>query len=130
MLRRLAYLGVTPLFGGLRLLTASDADKTTEILVLRHQLAVLQRQLDGARPRFTPADRALLAALLHRVPRAVLGRLPNEPRPPGHSSYAPGGPSALPRTAGRPGPGAPGREPRMSTRLCRRLRARIGVRSG
>ena len=45
MLRRLAYLGVTTLFGGLRLLARTDADKDAEILLLRHQLAVLQRQL-------------------------------------------------------------------------------------
>jgi hypothetical protein len=44
----------------------SAADKDIEILTLRHQLAVLQRQID--RPRITPADRAFLAALLHRIP--------------------------------------------------------------
>jgi hypothetical protein len=36
---------------------------------LRHQLAVLQRHLGGQKIRFEPADRALLAALLHRLPR-------------------------------------------------------------
>src|SRR3984893_8025917 len=46
----------------------SDRDKGTEILVLRHQIAVLQRQLGAQRPRFEPRDRALLAALLHRLP--------------------------------------------------------------
>jgi hypothetical protein len=39
---------------------------------LRHEIGVLQRQLGGARVRFTPADRALLAALLHRLPRQTL----------------------------------------------------------
>jgi hypothetical protein len=42
---------------------------------LRHQLSVLQRQLGRDRVRFTPGDRALLAALLHRLPRDVLNRL-------------------------------------------------------
>jgi putative transposase len=43
-----------------------------EILVLRHQIAVLQRQLGKTRPRFCPSDRAFLAALLHRLPRNTL----------------------------------------------------------
>jgi hypothetical protein len=35
---------------------------------------VLERQLGEARPRFRPAGRAFLAALLHRVPAGVPGR--------------------------------------------------------
>jgi transposase len=53
----------------------SSRDKDAEILVLRHQLSVLQRQLGPDRVRFTPGDRALLAALLHRLPGDVLKRL-------------------------------------------------------
>ena len=74
MLLRLAYLAVTNVFALLRLLPASDRDKDAEILALRHQVTVLRRQLGTNRPRFSPADRAFLAALLHRLPRDVLGR--------------------------------------------------------
>ena len=72
MLFRLAYLGVTNALAMLRLLAMSDRDKDAEILALRHQIIVLQRQLHGQKVQFTPADRALLAALLHRLPRHVL----------------------------------------------------------
>jgi transposase InsO family protein len=68
MLLRLAYLGITNAFALLRLLPGSDRDKDVEILALRHQLGVLQRQLDGQRVRFDLADRAWLAALLHQLP--------------------------------------------------------------
>ena len=75
MLLRLACPGVTNVFALLRLLPVSSRDKDAEILALRHQLLVLQRQLGPDRARFTLADRALLAALLHRLPGNVLKRL-------------------------------------------------------
>ncbi|MGE5830142.1 MAG: integrase, partial [Micromonosporaceae bacterium] len=75
MLLRLAYLGVTNAFALLRLLPGGDRDKDIEILSLRHQLAVLQRQLDGQRVRFEPVDRAWLAALLHPLARPSRRRL-------------------------------------------------------
>ncbi|MBP2329488.1 transposase InsO family protein [Kibdelosporangium banguiense] len=75
MLLRLAYLGLTNTFALLRLLPMTDRDKDIEILVLRHQIAVLQRQLGDTRVRFSPTDRALLAALLHRLPRHTLHKL-------------------------------------------------------
>lgn len=74
MLLRLAYLSVTNLFALLQLLLVSDRDKDAEILALRHQIMVLERQLGKARPRFSLADRAFLAALPHRLPRDALGR--------------------------------------------------------
>ena len=72
MLLRLAYLGITNAFALLRLLPGSDREKDAEILALRHQLAVLHRQLGEQRVRFEPADRAWLAALLSRLPRSAL----------------------------------------------------------
>jgi transposase InsO family protein len=75
VLLRLAYLAVTNVFALLRLLPCSDHDKNAEILVLRHQLAVLQRHLGDQRLRFQPDDRALLAALLHPLTRPTLHRL-------------------------------------------------------
>jgi putative transposase len=75
VLLRLAYLAVTNAFAMLRLLPMSDRDKEVEILALRHQITVLERQLGNDRPRFDPSDRAFLAALLHRLPREVLRRL-------------------------------------------------------
>src|ERR1035438_2554923 len=72
---RLAYLTAANTFAVLGLLLASDVDKDTEILVLRHQVGVLERQLSGKKVRFAPADRALLAALLHRLRPQALGRM-------------------------------------------------------
>ncbi|SCL36120.1 hypothetical protein GA0070624_5464 [Micromonospora rhizosphaerae] len=73
MLLRLAYLANA--FAMLRLLLMNDRDKDVEILALRHQIAVLERQLGTEKVRFDASDRALLAALLHRLPRDVLRRL-------------------------------------------------------
>jgi putative transposase len=56
----------------------SDAAKDAEILVLRHQLAVLRRQV--ARPRFTWSDRALISLLTSLVPRERWGSFLVTPR--------------------------------------------------
>jgi hypothetical protein len=65
MLLRLAYLGLTNAFAVLRLLAGSDRDEDTEILVLRHQLAVLQRQL--GEQRFTETGQGPLAEGLDQL---------------------------------------------------------------
>lgn len=66
MLIRLVYLFVVRVLGWLALLAGSDAAKDVEILVLRHEVAVLRREV--ARPRPDWADRAILAALLRLLP--------------------------------------------------------------
>jgi transposase InsO family protein len=81
MLLRLAYLSVTNAFALLRLLPRSDRDKDVEILVLRHQITVLKRQLGKTQIRFSPADRPFLAALLHRLPLTTLRQLQLPVRP-------------------------------------------------
>jgi putative transposase len=75
VLLRLAYLTVTNAFAMLRLLPMTNRDRDVEILALRHQIMVLERQLGQERPRFTPSDRAFPAALPHRLPRDVLRRV-------------------------------------------------------
>ena len=67
MLFRLAYLLMIRVFDWLALLARSDISKDVEILVLRHEVAVLRRQI--ARPKPDWADRAMIAALTRLLPR-------------------------------------------------------------
>jgi transposase len=68
MLSKLAYLTLCRSIQLLVLLARGEAAKDLEILVLRHQLTVLRRQVP--RPKLEPADRALLAAVSRVLPRA------------------------------------------------------------
>jgi len=68
MLPKLAYLTLCHSIQLLALLGRGDPSKDLEILLLRHQLSVLRRQVP--RPRLEPADRALLAAVSRVLPRA------------------------------------------------------------
>jgi putative transposase len=68
LLPRLAYLTLWRSIQLLALLAHDDAVKDLEILVLRHQLAVLRRQTP--RPKLEPTDRALLAAISRVLPRS------------------------------------------------------------
>ena len=67
---RFAYLAVLRVFA---LLARSDRAKDAEILILRHQVAVLQQQVKA--PRLSWADRAVLAALARLLPGSQFGRL-------------------------------------------------------
>ena len=69
MCLRFVFLLITRAAAGLRLSRREEAWKTAEILILRHQIAVLQRR-QPRRPKLTWADRALLATLLGVIPKA------------------------------------------------------------
>ena len=64
----LVYLLLRQVLQMLTQLARDDGAKDVELLVLRHQIAVLRRQV--TRPKLEPADRVVLAALSRLLPRA------------------------------------------------------------
>src|SRR6266566_2283968 len=69
MCLRFVFLLITSVVSWLRQSRREEAWKTAEILILRHQLAVLQRR-QPRRPNLSWADRALLAILHGVIPNA------------------------------------------------------------
>jgi putative transposase len=68
MCLRFVFLMITRTASWLRLSRRTETWKTAEILLLRHQLAILQRR-QPRRPDLDWADRALLATLLGVIPK-------------------------------------------------------------
>jgi putative transposase len=66
---RLLYLIFWQMLGLLLLMARSSSTKDIELLALRHEVAVLRRT--HPRPRLDWADRAVFAALVQRLPRAL-----------------------------------------------------------
>ena len=69
MCLRFVFLLITRTVSCLRLSRREETWKTAEILLLRHQLTVLQRQRRH-RPDLNWADRALIATLIAVIPKA------------------------------------------------------------
>jgi hypothetical protein len=66
---RLLYLIFSHVLGLVLLMGRTSATKDVELLVLRHEVAILRRT--NPRPRMNWADRAIFAALVQRLPRAL-----------------------------------------------------------
>jgi transposase InsO family protein len=69
----MGYLLVRCLLGGLMVLARREVSKDAELLVLRHENAVLRRQT--GRIRYQPGDRLWLAALSRLIPRRRWGEV-------------------------------------------------------
>jgi putative transposase len=78
VLIRLVYLITMRIFAWLVLLSRSSSAKNAEILILRHELAVLRRQVTAPKPGWP--DRVLLSALARLLPRALRGHRIVSPR--------------------------------------------------
>ena len=68
---RLIYLIFQQVLGLLLLMGRTSSARDVELLVLRHEVAVLRRA--NPRPRLDWADRAVFAALIRRLPKGLRG---------------------------------------------------------
>ena len=68
---RLLYLIFIRLLGFLTLLSRASSSKDVEILILRHEVALLRRT--NPSPRLDWSDRAVFAALIRRLPAVLRG---------------------------------------------------------
>lgn len=70
------FLLASRVLAAARVSRRDEAWRTAEILLLQHQVTVLQRQVgERARPKVSLADRALIALLLGLIPRARHARM-------------------------------------------------------
>ena len=139
MALKLIYLTFAKLLGWIVLRIRSDTSKDIEILVLRHQLAVLQRR--EPRPRMSWADRRT-----HRCPRQAATRppptwadrhalhhpalAPADSRPPLDHPACSAGSSRHSRRSARAGPALGHRESDLGYRRVRGELAGLGYRIG
>jgi hypothetical protein len=125
VLIRLIYLLMIRVLGRLALLARSDAAKDAEILVLRHEIAVLRRQVVRPRPdQPSPRTPSASSPEARHSPAAAVGDLDPDTPPAARTAIVTVSPSApeplcrmlllnsSPAARRRPRTGAPGRAPR------------------